>query len=334
MNAGARRVLRPSGMHVAIVGQGALGSVYGARLALGSATLQSGSPGAVDVSFVVRPSRSEETTPISIVRVDDGSKHRLEAPRRITSIPSEADVVLLCVSVQDLAALVPLLRPSQTPIVALTPLLPSGRAALDEAFGSRVFSGMPSIAAYQSADGSVRYWLPRVATTLIEEPQPMVPAVDALVRALVTAGVPSRLQRDTFGINAATTVTFLPIALALDVAGSAEALLEDRALSKLAIAGAREGQALGRLLGKPAPWAELLVHFVGPTMLKIGVALAKRRSPEAVRYVETHFGAKMHAQNVVMAEEIASLARERGLAHDALDALAERVRTRENRAPS
>lgn len=321
-------------MHVAIVGQGALGSVYGARLTLGSAALQSESPRAVEVSFVVRPARSRDTTPILIERVDDGSKLRIEAPRRTTTIPSEADVVLLCVSMQDLSALVPLLGASQAPIVALTPLLPSDRAALDNAFGSRVLSGMPSIAAYRNADGVVRYWLPRVATTLVEEPQPMVPAVDALVRALVTAGIPSRLQRDTFGINAATTVTFLPIAFALDVAGSADALLKDHALSKLAIAGAREGQALGRLLGKPAPWAELLVHFVGPTMLKIGVALAKRRSPEAVRYVETHFGTKMHAQNVAMAEEIASLARERGLAHDALDALAERVRTRDERAPA
>lgn len=314
-------------MHVAIVGQGALGSVYGARLALGSG-------GAVDVSFVVRPARSGETTPIVIERVDDGSKLRLEAPRRTTTIPSKADVILLCVSVQDLSSLVPLLGSSQAPIVALTPLLPSDRSALDEAFGSRVFSGMPSIAAYQNADGVVRYWLPRVATTLIEEPQPMIPAVDALVRALVAAGVPSRLQGDTFAINAATTATFLPIAFALDVAGSAEALLADRELSKLAIAGAREGQALGRRLGKPAPWAELLAHFVGPTMLKIGVALAKRRSPEAVRYVETHFGTKMHAQNIVMAQELASLARERALPHDALDALAERVRTREERAPS
>lgn len=308
-------------MHVAIVGAGALGCVYGARLAKG---------GRCDVTFVVRPARVSDTSAIVIERIDgDRSSVRLDAPKRADRVPADADVILLGVSVNDLdERLNEILAASAAPIVVLTPLLPKDRDRLVAAFGKRLLPAMPSVAGYRNDAGVVRYWLPRVATTLVEEPRPMIPAVDALVRALQEAGVPSRLQIGTAEINAATTVTFLPLAFALDIAGSADALLDDRALLKLALAAAKEGQELGHALGKPAPWAELLVKFVGPTMLKIGVGMASQRSPEAVHYVEMHFGSKMHEQNVVMADAIAALAREHRVENEALAELASRLRAR------
>jgi 2-dehydropantoate 2-reductase len=314
-------------MHVAIVGQGALGSVYGVRLA---------SRTDAEVTFVVRDARSDDASPLVIERADgDRAMLRIEAPRRTTRVPSDADVIVVAVGVTDLGELEGLIGEGAAPIVVLTPLLPDDHARLVAAFGPRLLPAMPSIAAYRNDEGRVRYWLPRVATTLVEEPAPprLAPAA-ALVRALESAGVPSRLQKGVFAINAATTVTFLPLAFALDVAGSADALLDDRELLKLAIEGAEEGEALGRTLGPPASWAAMLVRFIGPTMLKMGVGLARRRSPEAVRYVETHFGFKMHAQNVIMARAMDALADARGLPHRALGSLAERLRSREPRAAS
>ncbi|MFO0671034.1 MAG: 2-dehydropantoate 2-reductase N-terminal domain-containing protein [Polyangiaceae bacterium] len=307
-------------MHVAVVGAGALGSVYGARIATRARDVR--------VSFVVRPSRVTDARPIVLERVDHPQDRiTLSAPVRVAAVPGDADVVLLAVSVNDLDdALLAALRASEAAIVVLTPLLPDDFERMSRTFEKRLLPAMPSVAGYTNDAGVVRYWLPKVATTLIEEPRPLVAAVDTLVRAMHEAGIPTRFQIGTFGINAATTVTFLPLAFALDVAGSASALLGDRALLALALDGAREGRELGRMLGTPAPWAEMLTSFVGPTMLKIGVGLAERRSKEAVRYVEMHFGTKMHAQNVVMAEAIATLARTRGLPATALESLARRLR--------
>lgn len=311
-----------SRMHVAVVGAGALGSVYGARIARGARDAR--------VTFVVRAARAGDTRPIVLERVDrPGDTMTLASPTRVTTIPEDADVILLAVSVNDLEEkLLADLTASSAPIVVLTPLLPDDHARLGAAFGKRLLPAMPSVAAYVNEAGVVRYWLPKVATTLVEEPRPLVPTVDELVRAMHEAGIPARLQFGTFGINAATTVAFLPIAFGLDVAGSAAALLEDRDLLTLALRAAQEGRDLGRTLGTPASWAELLTSFVGPTMFKLGVSLAERRSKEAVRYVEMHFGTKMHAQNVMMADAIARLAESRGLPSVSLRALAERLRAR------
>jgi len=125
--------------------------------------------------------------------------------------------------------------------------------------------------------------------------------------------------------NPATTVAFIPLAMALDVAGGSDALLADKALLELALDAAREGLSLSRQIGKAAAWAGLLTKFVGPRMLRIGLALARSSSPEAVAYVEEHFGHKLHAQNVAMAEAMTQLAWEKQTPHDALDRLLARL---------
>lgn len=318
-------------MHVAIVGAGALGSVYGARLAAAQPA------GGIRVSFVVRPSHAEDTHPIVIERVDgDGSVISIDPPQRVTAIPGDTNAVVLCVGVDHLdAALMGSLAATSAPVIVLTPLLPPERDLLLQAVGARLVPGMPGVAAYLHASGRVRYWLPRVAETLLDQSDdPQVSAaVNELAAALSRAGIATRVQPGTFTVNAATTVTFLPLAFALDVAGSARALIADRALFKLALAAAEESKALGRTLGKPAPWADLLVRFLGPTMVKIGLGLAEHASPEAVRFVEGHFGTKMHAQNVLMAAQMVSLAKAAGASHHALEELAARVRAKPSSPP-
>jgi hypothetical protein len=48
------------------------------------------------------------------------------------------------------------------------------------------------------------------------------------------------------------------------------------------------------------------------TTLRFGVAVARKRYPEAFAYVEDHFGRKLHAQNLVMAKAMVDLAHESG----------------------
>jgi hypothetical protein len=70
----------------------------------------------------------------------------------------------------------------------------------------------------------------------------------------------------------------------------------------------------------------MLLRFVGPFTLKVSVGLARSRAEEAVRYVERHFGRKLHAQNVAMASRIVDLATEKFTRRDALQRLLQRLR--------
>jgi hypothetical protein len=114
--------------------------------------------------------------------------------------------------------------------------------------------------------------------------------------------------------------------MGLDAAGSTQALLEDRPLLALALAATAEGRALGRAVGKAEPWASTLLRFVGPTALRLGLGMARSRAPEAVAYAEQHFGRKLHAQNVAMAERMVELARDEGLPAEKMSELLTRLR--------
>src|SRR5438874_9980179 len=115
-------------MHVAIVGAGSLGRVYGVRLAIDAA---------VTVSFVVRPNRLRDGA-MRIERIDRDQKvHALASPARVARVPGDADVALVCVRADQLDdALVALLGESSAPLVMLTPMLPPDAARMKRAFGA------------------------------------------------------------------------------------------------------------------------------------------------------------------------------------------------------
>lgn len=306
-------------MHVAIVGAGALGSVYGVRLAL---------HGGVDVGFVVRPSRVGSTAPIVIEAVRRGQREALASPARTDVVPPSADVVLLAVGTEDLDALKAPLGASEAPIVVLTPMLPQGFARMRSAYGERVFAAMPNIIAYtRRDDGVIRYWAPPTRT-LIDEPRAEsagADAVRALTEALVRAGLRARLTLGVHERNPATTVRFIAIGMALSIAGGVPALRADAALLSLARRACREGARLSPLIGAPEPWASLAPVLAAPWALRAWLGALARLSPEAVFYAEEHFGRKLKAQHRLMVREMIELAQDKGLPHAALDELARRL---------
>jgi hypothetical protein len=310
-------------MHVAILGAGALGRVYGVRLA----NLAKGRP---DVSFVVRPSKTGERGPFRVVRIDgDHAEHTLAEPVRVAAVPAHADVVLVCVRAEQMDEALPLLSErTGASVVLLTPLMPHEYERVAAALGPRARAAMPGVVAYVTDEGVTRYWLPRVAPTLIDEPRPPIATVTELIAALGASGVTTRLELGVHEMNPATTVAFIPLAMGLDAAGSIDALLADRALLALSIRATKEGLALSKRLGRAAGWVGMLTRFVGPRMLKMGVAVGRSRSPEAVRYVEEHFGHKLRAQNAAMAAAMIELAREKGTSHAALESLHARLAQR------
>ena len=308
-------------MHLAIVGAGALGRVYGVRLATFAGAT---------VTFVVRPARLSDGA-MRIERVDgDQAAVDLATPERLAVVPRDADVVLVCVRGDQLDAdlVATLEQGPDVPAVMLTPMMPADYTRLRAALGGRVVAAMPNVVAYAKEDGTTRYWLPRAATTLIEEARPADATLTALCEALDAAGISARQEMGVHETNPATTIAFIPLVMGLDAAGGIDALLGDEALLDLSLRAAAEGATLAHRVGKVATWASVVLRFVGPTTLKLGVALARSRAPEAVAYVEAHFGRKLHEQNVAMADAIVDLARERGVPHDAMIELTARLRSR------
>jgi 2-dehydropantoate 2-reductase len=305
-------------MHVAIVGAGALGTVFGGYLAV---------RGGATVTLVVRPEHARDAGAIRLERVEDGDVVVWRDPTRATAIPGDADVVIVCVRHEQIdAALIALLEAGpDVPAVIMTPMLPPGYERLCAALPGRVVAGMPGVVAYANDAGAVRHWLPRVASTQLEETRPIAPATQELATTLSRAGIATKFELGVHELNPATTVSFVPILMALDVAGGIDPLLADDALLQLGLDGAQEGIALARTIGKTAPWAGLLLKFIGPTTLRLGAGLARSRAPEAVAYVDQHFGHKLRAQNLAMARGMVDLATTRGTPHEALSTLLERL---------
>ena len=301
-------------MHVCIVGAGALGSVYGARLARFAGC---------EVSVVARS--AAPATRERLERVEDGEVLQWDVPPRVTEAPRLADVVLAFVRYEQLSTLPARVGGTRAPVVMMTPMMPQDHADLSAALPGRLVTGMPSVVSYRNDAGAIRYWLPRMATTFVEARE--TPGAEAeLVARLERAEIHAKLVPQVLERNVATTVSFIPVAMALDVAGSAEALLADDALLSLALDAAAEGRELGKSVGKAEAWASMLLRFVGPRTLKMGVGLARSRAPEAVLYAEQHFGRKLHAQNVAMARRMVDLARDKGVAAPALAELVARLK--------
>lgn len=306
-------------MHVAVYGAGALGSVYGVRLACRTN---------VTVSFVVRPASVHLGTPLVIERVRRASPRResIDDPRRVTAVPDDADLVLLAVGMEHLEGVRPVLSASDAPIVVLTPMMPEEWHAMRTHFGARVLAAFPGIAAYVREDGITRYWQPP-SPTLIDEPRAGADA--ELVRhfggELARAGLPTGFALGVHEMNPATTVIMIPLGMAMALAGGLEPLTRDPVLSRLATRAIQETRQLAPRLGKPMPGSTLLPTFIGPSSLRLVANLLPRISAEAAAFVDLHFGHKLLAQHRLMAKRIVALAREKGTPHEALEQIEERL---------
>lgn len=305
-------------MHVAVIGRGALGSVYGARLALRARA---------GVTWVVRPKRVAEAAPIVIERVRGDRREEVATPRLAARVPEDADVVLLTVPTNDLEGIASLLAGVSAPVVLLTPMLPGEWQKVRAALGERAFAAMANIAAYVREDGVTRYWhLP--SPLRIDEPRrgsPHAHVVRELARALRDAGFRASLDLGVHERNPATTVSYIALGMAFAIAGSADALAADTALLELVYRACREGSDLGARLGAREPIATLTPILSSPLALRVGLAALRRLSPEGLRYAEAHFGVKLIAQNRLMIREMIALAKEKGTGHEALEEVERRL---------
>lgn len=321
-------------MRITVVGAGALGRAYGVRLAARGD----------EVTFLVRPQRVHETTPFVTEQVN-GPKRRdaIDQPRRVAEVPEGTHAVLVTVRFEQLVDAEPgaphatgerplaeLLRGTgpAVPIVLITPVMPPQRAAIERALGHRIVPAMPSVMGYIDERDVLRYWAAGIVPTLIDAnlDAPEHRAVlDELARRLTNADIPTRLERDVAAQNFATTTAFFPLIAAIDAGGGVDGVLSNKAVLATAIEAAKECETFAHRLGKVAPWAGMLTKFVGPFTLKPGVALARRLFPESVRFVEHHFGPKLHEQHLAMGTTILAMGREHGVSLPALERLLEQL---------
>jgi 2-dehydropantoate 2-reductase len=321
-------------MKIAIVGAGALGCTYAAHLArLGRAC---------DVVLVVR---ALERAPKRVVaeRVSPaGATLVLETPTVTTSVPDDADVVLVTVRVDQIDGAqlhaIATSGPADRIVVALTPMLPELRARVAEALGPTLVDAMPGVVAYTpdaphapagSGELHLRYWTPKSSPTALEE-RPDDVARGAKVRALcdvmTRSGLPVHVARSVHATNQATTIAMFPLLLGIAAAGgSIDALLGDGALLKLALSAAKETRAVAKTVGDMAGFASILLSFAGPFTIRAGMKIVRSRAPEALTFLEKHFGGKLRGQNHVMYEAIVRLAEAHRLEVTALRALAGRA---------
>lgn len=139
-------------MRTLVVGAGAAGGFFGARLA----------EGGVDVTFLVRPARAARLSSSGLAVASPHGDVVIAEPRVLTADRLSAqppfDLVLLSCKAYDLDAAIEDVAPAVGPETAILPLL-NGMAhldALDARFGAgRVLGGCCAIAATMTPDGTI-----------------------------------------------------------------------------------------------------------------------------------------------------------------------------------
>lgn len=320
-------------MKVLIVGAGAVGQVFGYHLQRGGAQV---------TFFVKEKYAAAARAGFTLYNLGRGREAlSFEGFGVVTSAEEVAgepwDLVLLTVAspalragdwLSELAA-----ATGDATLAGLQPGLGDAALVREIAGEDRVVWGVIELIAYQAPlkgedlGAGVAFWIPWWLIFPFSGPDARTQAVVSAFRA---GGLRSRQVADTVTLTATgSPVLNLHIA-ALEAAGwSLSAVRADRELLRLTHAATREAVAVAaHEHGVPVP---LWTRLVRPWQVRLLAWLAPRVMPLDVEtYLQFHF-TKVGEQTQEQLERWSGLARERGLSHQALDALRDR---RERGAPS
>jgi 2-dehydropantoate 2-reductase len=175
-------------MRVLVVGAGATGGCFGARLAAAGR----------DVTFLVRPARAARLRADGLVLRSPRGDLRLR-PQLITSVVGTYDVVLLAVKAYGLARAVADLAPSVGAGTAILPVL-NGMRHLDvlaERFGAgRVLGGVCQVTTTLTGDGEIHQLNDRQELVYGAAFAPAPPRLADVHSGLSGAGITTRLSAD------------------------------------------------------------------------------------------------------------------------------------------
>jgi 2-dehydropantoate 2-reductase len=169
-------------MRILILGAGALGGYYGARLIQG---------GAAEVAFLVRPKRQALIAANGLVVESPLGDFTLPVKTVTADAPGTGwDVVLLSCKSYDLTSAIEAIRPAMGPNTAVLPVLNglSHLTTLQQAFGEgAVLGGVAKIAATLTPEGYIRHMQPPADILFGEIAGGMSPRVEALAKAFQAA---------------------------------------------------------------------------------------------------------------------------------------------------
>ncbi|MER5886423.1 2-dehydropantoate 2-reductase [Streptomyces sp. NPDC001941] len=241
-------------MRILVVGAGATGGFYGAKLARAGH----------DVTFLVRPRRAEALRARGLRLLGPGDAEDVLAPRLVTAdaLAEPYDVVLLSVKALALKRAVEDVAPAIGPGTAVVPLL-NGMAHLDELNArhgaDRVLGGVAKCVTTVNAEGDIVVLAPLAVLEVGEQGGGAASERVAALRAALTgAGVESPETADVVGamwakwvfITSASAVTCLlraPVGDVVAVPGGAD----------FARAVVAEGAAVAAAAGHPVARGEL-----------------------------------------------------------------------------
>jgi 2-dehydropantoate 2-reductase len=172
-------------LRILILGAGAIGGYFGARLIEGGA----------DVSFLVRPHRTERLARHGL-RVLRSEGDFAQPVRAITQADGAYDLVVVSCKAYDLDAAIAAIRPAVGAQTRVLPLLNGLRHldALDAAFGAaRVLGGLCHVSVTLEPDGAIRRFgtLERLTFGSRDAAEPVPAAIDAGLRAIGPQAVAS-----------------------------------------------------------------------------------------------------------------------------------------------
>ncbi|MFJ8039338.1 ketopantoate reductase family protein [Kitasatospora sp. NPDC096147] len=236
-----------------VVGAGATGGYFGARLARAGH----------DVTFLVRPARAEHLRTHGL-RITGLTELHLPEPQLVTAdelTAADFDLVLLSVKATALDRALDDLAPAVGPGTAIVPLL-NGLAHLDvlnARFGpTAVLGGVAKVVTTLGPEGEIVQLAPPVNLTLGEQDGHLSERVTALRTALTEAGVPTDPTPDVlaamwhkwvFITTLATVTGFLR-----GTVGEVGAVPGGTAFAEAVLA---ECSAVAEAAGRPVPAAEL-----------------------------------------------------------------------------
>lgn len=176
-------------MRYLILGAGALGGYFGARLLKGGA----------DVTFLVRPGRAAQLQRDGlVVKAQDGEIRTPAKTVQKGQIDGPYDVVLLCCKAYDLDGAIEAIAPAMGERSAVLPVLNGVRhiATLTGRFGAgRVLGGLTTINAALLPDGAIQQSQLKVNTTAIGELDGQISRrCTAIQQALDGGGLPATVS--------------------------------------------------------------------------------------------------------------------------------------------
>lgn len=306
-------------MNVTIFGAGAMGTLYGARLAARghavSVLARGARRAAIDERGLrVRPRGTREAASYPVVTIASLDGHA-------------TDLVLVLVRAQQLGAVLPLLAKHDGD-VALMVNVARGYDAWRAALGDRFFVAFPGATGHFVEGDVVEYEIvPGVAQpTVIGEPSgPPKDRSRALAAALRDAGFPTSLRSDMEAWQRTHAAWITPFMLAASIAERDPAGGVSRALLALWVDAMREGLAALRAEGvEPTP-ASIRMLAAAPRALVTGSVAAVLGASRSLREHLVAAGVDSREEGIALAREIADRAAEIGASTPRLSALVAEV---------